>query len=207
MPQRPNLAKYVELRYKSRKLRLLATLCNLLNKFFYMGICLYAPSLALSTVTKLSTWTSMGGVKAVVYTDVMQTLLMFIGLIVVIVVCCLDLGGFSNVWSAADEGGRLELFKLVISFVVMLYVLWLLCFSAGLVAYATYQDCDPITSNRVKKPDQILPYLVMEKLTRFPGMPGVFVAAVYGGVLRRLYTIAIKLNPDKSSILTSNTLH
>ena len=66
----------------------------------------------------------------------------------------------------------------------MLYVLWLLCFSAGLVAYATYQDCDPITSNRVQKPDQILPYLVMEKLTRFPGMPGVFVAAVYGGVLR-----------------------
>ena len=51
--------QYVELRYKSRKLRLLATLCNLLNKFFYMGICLYAPSLALSTVTKLSTWTSM----------------------------------------------------------------------------------------------------------------------------------------------------
>ena len=46
-----------------------------------------------------------------VYTDVMQTLLMFIGLIVVIVVCCLDLGGFSNVWAAADEGGRLELFK------------------------------------------------------------------------------------------------
>ncbi|KAK8397831.1 hypothetical protein O3P69_004556 [Scylla paramamosain] len=164
-----------------------------------MGICLYAPSLALSTVTKLSTWVSMvimgsictfyitvGGVKAVVYTDVMQTLLMFIGLIVVIVVCCLDLGGFSNVWAAADEGGRLEFFKLVISFVVMLYVLWLLCFFAGLVAYATYQDCDPITSNRVQKPDQILPYLVMEKLTRLPGMPGVFVAAVYGGVLSSL---------------------
>ncbi|XP_063885774.1 sodium-coupled monocarboxylate transporter 1-like [Scylla paramamosain] len=241
-----SLTQYVELRYKSRELRLLATVCNLLNKFFYMGICLYAPSLALSTVTKLSTWVSMvimgsictfyitvGGVKAVVYTDVMQTLLMFIGLIVVIVVCCLDLGGFSNVWAAADEGGRLEFFNmnpspfirhtfwstsvlgfyfminkvglyqpcyqrfssvgtlkmaqgLVISFVVMLYVLWLLCFFAGLVAYATYQDCDPITSNRVQKPDQILPYLVMEKLTRLPGMPGVFVAAVYGGVLSSL---------------------
>lgn len=54
-----SLLQYIEMRYKSRPLRLLATTCNLINKFFYMGICLYAPSLALSTVTNLSTLASM----------------------------------------------------------------------------------------------------------------------------------------------------
>ncbi|XP_050713241.1 sodium-coupled monocarboxylate transporter 2-like isoform X2 [Eriocheir sinensis] len=241
-----SLTQYIEMRYKSRPLRLLATVCNLINKFFYMGICLYAPSLALSTVTNLSTLASMiimgsictfyitvGGVRAVVYTDVMQTLLMFCGVIIVVAVCCSDLGGIGNVWAAADDGARLEFFnmntspfirhtfwstsvlgvyfminkvglyqpcyqrfasvgslkvaqRLVISFLVMLYALWLLCYLVGLVAYATYKDCDPITSGRVQKPDQILPYLVMEKLTRMPGLPGVFVAAVYGGVLSSL---------------------
>lgn len=52
--------------------------------------------------------------RAVVYTDVMQTLLMFCGIIVVIVVGCTDLGGAGNVWAAADEGGRLEFFKCVL---------------------------------------------------------------------------------------------
>ncbi|KAK3879833.1 hypothetical protein Pcinc_015640 [Petrolisthes cinctipes] len=54
---------------------------------------------------------------------------------------------------------------------------------SGLVAYATYKHCDPLTSGRINKADQIIPYLVMDKLGEFPGLPGLFVAAVYGGVL------------------------
>lgn len=63
-------------------------------------------------------------------------------------------------------------------------VLWGLFFFSGLVAYAQYQDCDPLALGRIDKPDQIIPYLIMDKLGHFTGLPGVFVAAVYGGVLR-----------------------
>lgn len=63
-------------------------------------------------------------------------------------------------------------------------MLWSVFFFSGLVAYAAYSDCDPLTSGRIEKPDQIVPYLVMDKLERLPGLPGLFVAGVYGGVLR-----------------------
>ncbi|MPC52411.1 Sodium-coupled monocarboxylate transporter 2 [Portunus trituberculatus] len=102
-------------------------MCHLLSSFFFMGICLYAPSLALSTVTGLSLWGSMismgtvctiyitiGGVRAVVYTDELQTTLMFGGVLVVMVMCCLDIG-VVNIWTAAKDGGRLEVFNFDIS--------------------------------------------------------------------------------------------
>ena len=49
--------------------------------------------------------------KAVVYTDVMQTLLMFSGVFAVVVLCCMELGGVEEVWTIAEQGGRLEFFK------------------------------------------------------------------------------------------------
>ena len=55
--------------------------------------------------------TLQGGVKAVVYTDVLQTLLMFGGVFAVVVMCCIDLGGVKEVWTIAERGGRLEFFK------------------------------------------------------------------------------------------------
>ncbi|MPC09856.1 Sodium-coupled monocarboxylate transporter 2 [Portunus trituberculatus] len=51
-----------------------------------------------------------GGVKAVVYTDVLQTMLMFVGVLVVVVMCCVDVG-VVNIWTTAKEGGRLEVFN------------------------------------------------------------------------------------------------
>lgn len=242
-----SLNEYIELRFNSLTLRKLATVCRLITMFFYMGMCLYAPSLALSTVTGLSTWSSMltmgfictfyitiGGVKAVVYTDVLQTLLMFGGVLLVVVLCCVDVGlGF--VWDAALQDGRLEVLdmnpspyvrhtfwstsmlgfyitvsilglnqgcyqrfaslgnlqvakSLALFFMVGMLVLWGLFYFSGVVAYGIYRDCDPLISGRIEKPDQILPFLVMDKLAYLKGLPGLFVAAVYGGMLSSLST-------------------
>lgn len=63
-------------------------------------------------------------------------------------------------------------------------LLWGVFYTSGLVAYALYKDCDPLTSGKIEKPDQIIPYMVTDKLNHLTGMPGLFVAAVYGGVLR-----------------------
>ena len=52
-----------------------------------------------------------GGVKAVVYADVIQTLLMFGGVLAVVVTCCQDLGGIGNVWTIAQRGGRISFFE------------------------------------------------------------------------------------------------
>lgn len=74
--------------------------------------------------------------------------------------------------------------RLTVFFLVGLWSLWTIFFFSGLVAFATYFGCDPLTSGRIEQPDQIIPYLVMDKLSRFSGLTGLFVAAVYGGVLR-----------------------
>ncbi|XP_069943201.1 sodium-coupled monocarboxylate transporter 1, partial [Cherax quadricarinatus] len=241
-----SMFEYIELRFKSRTLRKLATAIQLLASFVYMGICLYAPSLAISSVTSLPIWASIllmglicsfyitiGGVKAVVYADVVQTLLMFAGVLVVSVICCQQLGGPANVWSIAEKGGRLEFFNMDPSpfvrhtfwstqvfgafsvlgsvgfnqpqfqrfvsvrtlslsqllcslFTMGLFLLWGIFYFSGLVAYAVYNNCDPFTSGRITKPDQIMPYLVSDKLNHLPGMSGLFVTAVYSGVLSSL---------------------
>lgn len=74
--------------------------------------------------------------------------------------------------------------RLCTFFLFGLWVLWVLFYFSGLVAYATYSTCDPLTAGSIEKPDQIIPYLVVDKLGHIRGLPGLFVAAVYGGVLR-----------------------
>ena len=59
-------SQYLKRRYKSVALRKLATMVTLLTLAIYMGMCLYAPSLALSTVTSLSTIASMAIMGAIV---------------------------------------------------------------------------------------------------------------------------------------------
>lgn len=67
---------------------------------------------------------SQGGVKAVVYTDVIQTLVMFFGVLAVVVVVCRNLGGIEEVWEVAGQGGRLEFFKYVhLQLCVWFYIL------------------------------------------------------------------------------------
>lgn len=74
--------------------------------------------------------------------------------------------------------------RLALLFFLGLTLLWGTFYVSGLVAYAIYSDCDPLNSGKIEKADQIIPYMVSDKLGHLTGMPGLFVAAVYGGVLR-----------------------
>uniref|UniRef100_A0A4W3HX80 Sodium-coupled monocarboxylate transporter 1-like n=1 Tax=Callorhinchus milii TaxID=7868 RepID=A0A4W3HX80_CALMI len=53
----------------------------------------------------------------------------------------------------------------------------------GLSMYSIYSQCDPLTANLVRTSDQLTPYLVMDILGGYPGVPGLFVAAAYSGTL------------------------
>lgn len=46
------------------------------------------------------------------------------------------------------------------------------CSYCGLLIYATYHDCDPLTTKLVKAKDQLLPLLVMRLFGDYPGLPG-----------------------------------
>lgn len=53
----------------------------------------------------------------------------------------------------------------------------------GLALYSRYRDCDPWTSKKVSEVDQLMPYLVLDILRNYPGVPGLFVACAYSGTL------------------------
>ena len=96
----------------------------MVQMIFYMSIVLYAPALALSAVTGTSKWTSIisvgavctiyctiGGIKAVLWTDVFQSLLMFTAMIIIIVKGTSDVGGLEQVYQRALNGSRIEFDK------------------------------------------------------------------------------------------------
>ena len=67
---------------------------------------------------------------------------------------------------------------------VGLFILMITCAFGGMVVYAKYADCDPISAGIVKTGDQLFPLFVMDTLGQFRGLPGLFVAGIFSGALR-----------------------
>ncbi|XP_033645281.1 sodium-coupled monocarboxylate transporter 1-like [Asterias rubens] len=112
--------EYLEKRF-NKVVRICGTLTFFLYMVMYMGIVIYAPALALNAVTGLSLWgavlatglvctvyTTVGGMKAVLWTDVFQTCVMMAGFLAIIIEGSSRLGGVGNVWTIAEEGGRID---------------------------------------------------------------------------------------------------
>ncbi|XP_009863490.1 PREDICTED: sodium-coupled monocarboxylate transporter 1, partial [Apaloderma vittatum] len=234
--------EYLELRF-NKYLRLCGTVLFTIQTILYTGIVIYAPALALNQVTGFNLWGSvvstglvctfyctLGGLKAVVWTDVFQIGIMVAGFLSVIIRASVVQGGFGRIVNDSYYGGRLNFwdfdpsplrrhtfwtivvggaftwagiyginqsqvqryiscktrFHAKLSLYINLVGLWVILTSAtlcGLSLYSIYKDCDPWTSKKVSAFDQLMPYLVVDILHDFPGVPGLFVASAYSGTL------------------------
>uniref|UniRef100_T1HMD0 Uncharacterized protein n=1 Tax=Rhodnius prolixus TaxID=13249 RepID=T1HMD0_RHOPR len=67
----------------------------------------------------------------------------------------------------------------------------------GLIIYARYKDCNPIASQMISRPDQILPLFVIEIATRVRGLSGLFMAGI---VCAALSTMSTGLNTLSGTI-------
>ncbi|CAH1117769.1 unnamed protein product [Phaedon cochleariae] len=65
---------------------------------------------------------------------------------------------------------------------------WICCY-AGILVYATYYGCDPLSMGRIQADDQILPLFVMETVGHLRGVPGLFIAGVFGAALSSLSVV------------------
>ena len=54
----------------------------------------------------------------------------------------------------------------------------------GLVMYAVYANCDPMTAGEIQRNSQVLLYYVTDKLHHLKGMPGFMSACIFAGSLR-----------------------
>ncbi|KFP37738.1 Sodium-coupled monocarboxylate transporter 1, partial [Chlamydotis macqueenii] len=242
--------EYLELRF-NKYLRLCGTVLFIIQtaskpqscSTLYTGIVIYAPALALNQVTGFDLWgavvatgvvctfyCTLGGLKAVVWTDVFQVGIMIAGFSSVIIRAVVVQGGIGRIVNDSYYGGRLNFwdfnpnplqrhtfwtivvggtftwagmygvnqsqvqryiacksrFHAKISLYINLLGLWAILACAalcGLALYSIYKDCDPWTAKQVSALDQLMPYLVLDILHDFPGVPGLFVASAYSGTL------------------------
>ncbi|KAL1425389.1 hypothetical protein MTO96_019186 [Rhipicephalus appendiculatus] len=206
--------EYLERRFgKATRLTMSATF--VIQMVLYMSVVLYAPAVALSAVTGISKWLSIisvglvctfyctiGGMKAVLWTDLFQSILMFLSMFAVVGVGTYKMGGVYNVWNEALAGGRIEFLNfdpdptrlMTVSTLkkaqLALFINWpivsalsLVTSFAGIVMYANFRHCDPLLSGKITKTDQVLPYFVMLNLGGVQGLPGLFVAGIFSGAL------------------------
>lgn len=59
----------------------------------------------------------------------------------------------------------------------------------GLIVYAKYSSCDPVSTKQIKKLDQIVPLFVMDVASKIPGLPGLFIAGIFSAALSSISSI------------------
>ncbi|XP_023176121.2 sodium-coupled monocarboxylate transporter 1 isoform X2 [Drosophila hydei] len=240
--------EYFERRF-SRRMRLFGASLFVLKAIVWLPIAVYVPALTFNQVSGIGVhtitpiviiictfYTTVGGMKGVVWTDTVQSVVMYGSLVVIMIKGTMDLGGFGVIWQRNLEGGRINspewsldptvrmsvfsvfvggtFFKLqstainqatiqrfmslpslrhikqtLFIFIIGLILLYMGCIYVGLVCYAAYYDCDPMATGLAGRRDQLVPLLVMRVLGVVPGLPGLFVSAVFSAALSSLSTL------------------
>uniref|UniRef100_A0A4W5QM54 Sodium-dependent multivitamin transporter n=1 Tax=Hucho hucho TaxID=62062 RepID=A0A4W5QM54_9TELE len=107
--------EYLELRF-NKTVRIMGTVtfifqmtindwCGVNVVYVVTGFDLWGAVLAMGLVCTL--YTTLGGLKAVIWTDVFQTIVMFAGQLAVIIVGAHQAGGMGEVWRKAINGSRI----------------------------------------------------------------------------------------------------
>ncbi|KAK9685310.1 Sodium:solute symporter family [Popillia japonica] len=112
--------EYLERRFDKR-VRILASILFIIALCVWLPIVIYVPALAFNQVTGLKIhwvttivctvcifYTSVGGIQAVVITDLIQTILMYGAILIVIIKGTIDIGGLRKVIDINLETGRIE---------------------------------------------------------------------------------------------------
>ncbi|XP_070542478.1 sodium-dependent multivitamin transporter-like [Ptychodera flava] len=118
--------EYVGLRY-NLGLRIACTVIFILNTAIYMATTMVGPALAVEAVQGIEMWntlvfvgaiatfyTTLGGMKAVIWADVFQFIVIFGSIVAVAVLGTNEVGGIEHVWNANKVDDRLKFFDFTV---------------------------------------------------------------------------------------------
>ncbi|KAM9302085.1 sodium-coupled monocarboxylate transporter 2-like [Gastrophryne carolinensis] len=112
--------EYLELRF-NKVVRYASTCIYIIQTILYTGIVVYTPALALNQVTGFDLWgavsatgivctfyCTLGGLKAVVWTDAFQAIVIIVGFLSVLIEGTIIGGGPTKIWNTGMNGSRLD---------------------------------------------------------------------------------------------------
>ncbi|XP_064595750.1 sodium-coupled monocarboxylate transporter 2-like [Liolophura sinensis] len=115
--------EYLNMRFNSRGVRLLASVLGIINYSWYMGIVLFGPATALEAVLGFPIvysvilvtvaavfYTTIGGIKAVIWSDALQFIIMLMGILAVVIGGTIAVGGVGPAFHYLEKGGRIKLY-------------------------------------------------------------------------------------------------
>ncbi|CAG0923888.1 unnamed protein product [Notodromas monacha] len=203
--------EYFEFRFRSKAVRILGSFLFLAQNLLYMGVALWAPVIAISSVTSMPEWvailtaggictiyTAVGGLRAVVWTDAFQVVVMFLGLLVIIVYGTIQVGGAGEVWRIASENDRANLFNISFdpyerhSFLWILLntgIAWMLIHGANQSSVQRYSSCKTLNQ------------AIITLMLNVPGVIILVLMACIAGLV--LFANYVHCDPLKSGIIKS----
>ncbi|CAL7951965.1 unnamed protein product [Xylocopa violacea] len=238
--------EYLEIRF-NRGVRTLISFIFVIDVVLYQSIVVYVPALALNQVSGFNVhligivvclicvfYTVLGGIRAVVWTDALQVIVMIVAVLTVSALGTYQIGA-AEIWRRAKEVNRIEFLNFdpspytrhtvwtvligswlystayiavnqtmvqryrslkdlktsklslgIFTISIMLFIS--LCCWTGLVLIAWWSPpkCDPRASGLITADDQLLPAYVMEIAKHLHGVPGLFIAGIFGAALSTL---------------------
>ncbi|XP_044753606.1 sodium-coupled monocarboxylate transporter 2-like [Coccinella septempunctata] len=252
-----SIYEYLAMRF-DEKTRMMASALYAVSLLLYLPIVIYIPSLGFATATGIGVhvvapiacgicifYTTIGGLKAVVWTDTFQFTLTVGCLVAVLMLALEKAGGFFTMWNTALEGHRLDVsfdpdptrrdgfWAVVIGLTFMFtaqnsinqgciqkflalpsiadakkscFIYTQGCIIAktlsiliGLTMYAIFAGCDPFTTKKVERNDQLVPYFIVDVGSSVPGLSGLFFAGVFCAALS---TLSANLNCVAGTLYT-----
>jgi len=145
--------EYLERRF-NLVARLLGSVMFMLLQFGRIGIVLFLPSIALAVATGMNVsfcivvmgalcivYTVLGGIEAVVWTDVLQVVVLLGGAILCLIVIPFHVpGGWNAMNDIADAAGKLRLLDFRLDLTTMtFFVVVVGCFGANIISYGSDQ--------------------------------------------------------------------
>ncbi|KAK4876941.1 hypothetical protein RN001_009447 [Aquatica leii] len=122
-PKYNTIFEYLEIRF-NRKIRILSSIFCVFQILAVNPIYMFIPTLAFAQVSGLSLhvisvsvctvcifYTTIGGLKAVVWTDTLQTFAMYISFLIIFFKGLSISGGVVHIWNTSLKGGRLDVLR------------------------------------------------------------------------------------------------
>lgn len=144
--------EYLEKRFNIA-VRMFGSTSFVLFQLVRMGVVVYLPALAIATVVGMDIYlaitimgilailyTYMGGMEAVIWTDVVQVIVLMGGLILGLIFIAVEVGDVTYIFKTAYNDGKMQMLDLRFSFTeVVTWSLFLGSFALTLVNYTTDQ--------------------------------------------------------------------